>query len=205
MPKKPSREFLPYGLNCNIKQKTVSGQTCGLPLYFRYKTQKIKKVSKTQPYQWVSALSFWSKCGGIDLWAIFLHSPLKSELFDGFVWNANSILLRRVKFSSPTPAKRKQTTARAVCSLLVEAAGFCSKGTIFLHSPLESELFDGFVWNANSILLRRVKFSSPTPAKRKQTTTRDVCSLLVEVWRFELQVSSTRIAIFAFLTIKVYI
>ena len=32
---------------------------------------------------------------------------------------------------------------------VVEHQGFCSDGAIYLHSPLENELSDGFVWYAN--------------------------------------------------------
>ena len=38
---------------------------------------------------------------------------------------------------------KKRSTAR------VNQQGFCPFGAIFLHSPLENKLSDGFVWNAN--------------------------------------------------------
>ncbi len=69
----------------------------------------------------------------------------------------------------------------------------CSLREDILLLRLTSELVDLRKEYANSILLRRVKFSSPTPAKKKKRTTRALFSFfMVEVWRFELQASSTR-------------
>ena len=64
---------------------------------------------------------------------------------------------------------------------------------IFLAFVLGKRAYHGFAWDTTSILLRRVKFSSSTSTKKRRTTVRGCPSLfLVEVWRFELQASSTR-------------
>ena len=106
----------------------------------------------------------------------------------------------------PHQQKRKQTTARAVCSLFgrsVEVPPFWAE---FLHSPLKSKLFDGFVWKTNSILLCRVKFSSATPTK-KRTDNHKGC--LFSFWS-KCGDSNSRppvpeLRFLRFLTIKLYI
>ena len=77
--------------------------------------------------------------------AIFLHSPLENKLSDGFVWYANLSCYARQGRGLHWSANRnkKRSTAR------VNQQGFCPFGAIFLHSPLENKLSDGFVWNAN--------------------------------------------------------
>ena len=40
--------------------------------------------------------------------AIFLHLPLENKLSDGFVWNASSILLRRVELATSTSTKKNR-------------------------------------------------------------------------------------------------
>ena len=79
------------------------------------------------------------------------------------------------------------------CYLILQVeCGGIALWAIFLHLPLENKLSDGFVWNANPILLRRVELAPSTPTKKNRQPQGLSVLFLVEVWRFELQASSTR-------------
>ena len=51
---------------------------------------------------------------------------------------------------------------------LFKHQGFCSDGAICLHSPLESELSDGFVWYAN-LIFGKAKEQGSSPLTRHKT------------------------------------
>ena len=113
---------------------------------------------------------------------------LASELVDLRQGYANSFThsVNEVK-SSTASAKKKKTTARVVFVELF------TKGEYILCLRLASELVDLRQGYANSFThsVNEVK-SSTASAKKKKTTARVVFFFLVEVWRFELQASSTR-------------
>lgn len=50
----------------------------------------------------------------------------------------------------------------------MEHQGFCSDGAIYLHSPLENELSDGFVWYAN-LIFGKAKEQGSRPLTRHKT------------------------------------
>ena len=83
--------------------------------------------------------------------------------------------------------KKKKTTARVVFVELF------TKGEYILCLRLTSKLVDLRQGYANSFThsVNEVE-SSTASAKKKKTTARVVFFFLVEVWRFELQASSTR-------------